>query len=347
METILCVGGDFGDMKKESSVLKKIYNSFYCPEDGKKIINGGMIDDLPDNVEQDIVIWMPRIDNANPKNYPTKRQGTVLICSKEMRNGYTDIHAVSRIFKMKANAVIAIYKDTSVFRFRLLDSLGTEWCNTENIIDLVNAIRDFYEFSSKQKRIPSYQKNDIQVLFNLSRFPKNFFETNELIELNKTLSDNVRKQAGNRFFGNLSTRCEKLFPSRRYRYHEFYCSPRNSDKEQLAPEDMVPCLMYDDGVFYYGDKKPSVDAPVQGEIYRNCMNVNFMIHGHAFVVGAKTTSEYFLCGDLNAVQGIIDLIGDQKHGVINLKNHGFLFFGETLEGIKEVMENCEYTYERN
>ena len=52
---------------------------------------------------------MPNIDNEEEKQYPIKKKGSVLICSKVMREGYKPIDAISRIFKMQGNAVIAIY----------------------------------------------------------------------------------------------------------------------------------------------------------------------------------------------------------------------------------------------
>jgi hypothetical protein len=98
----LIVGGNFGDEPKSSSVVTKIANQLEITE----VINGGTLDSLPHEMNMDLILWMPNITNESPKQYPKKGNGNVLICSKVMRDGYTVIDAVSRIFKMRGNAVI-------------------------------------------------------------------------------------------------------------------------------------------------------------------------------------------------------------------------------------------------
>jgi hypothetical protein len=44
---------------------------------------------------------------------------------------------------------------------------------------------------------------------------------------------------------------------------------------------------------YYGNKKPSVDTPVQLMIYQNAPAINYMIHGHYYVYGAPFTKSFY------------------------------------------------------
>lgn len=98
---------------------------------------------------------MPNISNENIKQYPKKSIGNVLIVSKVMREGYTDIDAINRIFKMHENAVIAIYNDSNIFRFKLIDALGNVWydgTDLENICgNLQNVGFIFLDFQCFQK----------------------------------------------------------------------------------------------------------------------------------------------------------------------------------------------------
>ncbi len=102
MRTII-VGGDT-DTGRESSIVKQLHDIVPWSH----IHNG----ELPKQINGfDLTIWMPNISNEEPKDYPKKDKGSVLICSKVMRNGYTHIDSVSRIFKMHGHAVIEIYKE--------------------------------------------------------------------------------------------------------------------------------------------------------------------------------------------------------------------------------------------
>jgi hypothetical protein len=135
MKTLI-VGGNFGDAPKKSSIVDKISNKFIESFN----INGGKLDDLPFKIDSDLIIWMPNISNETKKQYPFKSVGNVLIVSKVMREGYTRLDAVSRIFKMRGNAVIAIYKE-DIFRFELIDALGNIWYNGSDIKNLTDKIK--------------------------------------------------------------------------------------------------------------------------------------------------------------------------------------------------------------
>lgn len=341
MKTLI-VGGDFGNIPKSSNIINKIGLEF----SESQIINGGKLESLPIKIDSDLIIWMPNISNENVKQYPIKTTGNVLIVSKVMRDGYTIVDAVERIFKMHGNAVIAIYKE-DVFRFKLIDALGNIWYDGTDLELLCYGIKNIYDFTKNAIRCrtintcvePYCRKviNDEEI---------NKIELADFIEINKSLSNYIQTSCGERFFGNLSTRCSKLFPS--IRNGGIYVSPRNINKEHITMFDMVYCVngFVNNEVFYTGDRKPSVDAPIQLQIYKYCSQVNYLIHGHAFIDGTLETKKYFLCGDLREAKEVIEIIGDNKFGTINLKKHGFLLFSDTIENMKSVIDGLTFSYRR-
>lgn len=333
---ITVVGGNFG-IPKSSKVLQTIADTLTAIYPDTTTINGGEMYELPRELQSDLSIWMPNIDNEERKHYPIKKKGSVLICSKVMREGYRDQDAVSRIFKMRGNAVIAIYTDSKPFIFKLIDALGNEWYKGSNIVELTETILKFYRWTMQAERINSINDNS------LKEEPRHNLD--KLLNVNSKLAKFVQKQCGERFFGNISTRCSKLFPTTSSEFG-IYVSPRNSDKESLTPEDMV--YMTSD-MHYKGNHKPSVDAPCQITIYKKHPELHYMIHGHAFIKGAPMTNEYYLCGDVREAYEVAEIITNPK-GVINLKNHGFLIYANTIESLEEIVNNLisegEFYYER-
>jgi hypothetical protein len=180
-----------------------------------------------------------------------------------------------------------------------------------------------------------------------------------LVDIVRAVADRVENERGGRYFGNASTRCMAMFPSERADERVFV-SARNVDKQRLAPEDFVRVRLHkevkrdlegrhvlDGTVFYHGERKPSVDTPVQLELYRRFPWMRYMIHGHAFVENAPTTEAYFPCGDLREcpVAGhLIALLAQSgvHAGAINLRNHGFLLYADTPEALMRVVGAAQF-----
>lgn len=160
MKTLI-VGGNFGQAKT-SKIIDEI--SKYISESSSEfeMLNGGEIGNLPKYLDSDLSLWMPNIENEEQKHYPIKKQGSVLICSKVMRNGYKDMDAVSRIFKMHGNAVIVIYKDKKPFVLRLIDALGNEWYNGSSLEELSRYIMLFYNWTKQAVRINTIQDDSLK-----------------------------------------------------------------------------------------------------------------------------------------------------------------------------------------
>lgn len=347
MKTFI-VGGKYGEIHKSSSIVDKLSSCF----ENHTTINGGSLNVLeiiqPLLLNQDLILWLPDIDNEELKHYPKKGTGAVLICSKVMREGYRKVDAVSRIFKMQGNAVIAITKLEKVFSFELIDALGNTWYKGDNISDLASSIKKLYVFTKSAKRINSVKSENW--LENLELDCASKLDLDQILDLNQTLQYKILEKCGSRFFGNVSTRCQQLFPSVRNKVGAFV-SPRNSNKNFLIAEDMVLCSLNNDQVIINNGTKPSVDAPIQLKLYQELPKLNFMIHGHAFCkesgfpFAISYTENYKLCGDFNEAAEILKTmknIGNPGCGVINLKNHGFLIFAETIAQVRSIIENAEF-----
>ena len=195
---------------------------------------------------------MPNIDNGYNKVYPKKDIGSILIVSKVLREDRTEFDAITRIFKMHGNAVIAIDTSGSLHSFKLLDALGNVWVDTPNLETLCEGIITFMEWSSESIR-KRCKKVDIV----------DFSEYTEFMRLNKQVADKFESTNG-RFFGNTSTRCMKMFPTMKIDETYMIVSRRNVDKKRITTDDLVLTTFGKNGdVEYFGDNKPSVDTPIQ------------------------------------------------------------------------------------
>jgi hypothetical protein len=321
---LIVVGGNISKIK-ESSIIKRLANDF-----GKdtEYFNGILPRDISG---YDLILWMPEISNDEPKNYPVKDRGAVLILSKVIYEGRTEADAVSRIFAMHGNAVICIYKEEPKnFKFRLIDALGHTWCYTSSLKILNRAIVRFYEWSKGQMRMSFVQATG--PISPYVTLPEKF------IELNTKVAEEVESKLGMRFFGNFSTRCMKLFPSARSTIEDGYLfSPRNTDKKHLTEEDCVLVVP----PYYYGDRMYSVDSPCQMFIYRKFEDINFMIHGHATMKNVGYTDNYYPCGDLREVEEISKVFQTGLR-VVNLINHGFLIASTDLEEMEKKIKLLEF-----
>lgn len=339
---VMIVGGDFdADGGRPSGVVAKLAMNF----SGCDYVNGGEIYDVEEasrhGEDYDLVIWMPNISNAVEKIYPRKKTGATLICSKVFRDGYTPADILQRVYAMQANAVIIVISDDAIQRgFELVDALGNSWtpgAYTESIPELAAEILMFTKWSSSQVRWPSVRSD--------STNPKIEVEA-KFVNLVQFLAEKYESVVG-RWFGNASTRCFKMFPSKRITTASdemIAVSPRNIDKASIGIQDFVAASLGLAHLDYYGDHKPSVDACVQASLYerRSLRHINYMIHGHTYVKSAPTTREYFPCGDLREVESLVEIMSGNQYGVVNLKNHGCLYYADTLDNLAFLVGSSEF-----
>jgi len=335
----MIVGGDFGENQKPSSVIEKLGDRLNSIK-----LNGGSISDIKEistNLDEyDLIIWAPNISNEVEKVYPKKTTGSVLICSKVLRENIGFGDAIARIFKMNANAVIAINNDCKPFKFTLIDALGNVWCDTNNIDTLAISINNLYSWTKDSIRLKSTNS-----IFGENELIK--IDLSSLCETVKLIADKVENERGGRYFGNVSTRCGKLFPSMRLEHDIVLISGRNVSKERITPDDFVYTKLVNGNVLFHGERKPSVDTPIQLKLYEHFKKINFLIHGHAYIKDALTTENYFPCGDLREFEEIrLTLSKYTNNIVLNLKNHGFLIGSSDLDQLKILVSNLEFNYRK-
>lgn len=334
MKTII-IGGDFGSTPKESSIIKKLSNILYCD-----CINGGTIEDIK-NIDLSgykLIIWAANIDNSIEKIYPKKDVGSILIVTKVLREDRTEVDAITRIFTMHANAVIAIKSNQHPFIFKLMDALGNVWCDTTDMSILADSITNIYKWtnSSIRKRCVNVGDGDFD-----------FSEYQEFIDINKKVADIFEENKG-RYFGNTSTRCMKMFPTNRVDSTHMIVSRRDVSKKRLTTEDLVMTTSgrinsnpYELKIEYYGKNKPSVDTPIQLALYEKFPNINYMIHGHSYIKKALYTDKYYPCGDMREVDSVSKYM-IFTYGVVNLRNHGFLIYADTIDNLKNIVNKISF-----
>jgi ribulose-5-phosphate 4-epimerase/fuculose-1-phosphate aldolase len=326
----LVVGGNFVSCEDGWGKPSKIIDQFAKAINADRIYNGGITNHLEemDLAGFDLIFWAPNIDNNHEKWYPKKDRGAVLIVTKVLRENRTRTDALKRIFAMHGNAVVTVDKAKNPFKFELIDALNNSWGKSSNINDVANFISKLYKWTKESKRVGTeqYSTTDISLL----------------IKINKQLADKFEQTPTGRYFGNLSTRCFKMFPTSRLDYKKIFVSKRNVDKKRITEEDMVLAFAKKGKVTYFGANKPSVDTPVQLSLYELFPNINFMIHGHAKIKNARTTKHYYPCGDMREVNEIEILINNGNNGIVNLKNHGFLIYAKTINDLQRLVDNLEF-----
>ncbi len=328
IKTIL-VGGNFGDTPKESSVIRKMAAFI----NNATVVNGGSFEDIK-NIDlsgYSLIYWMPNIDNGYDKVYPKKDAGAVLICSKVLRENRTVVDAVTRIFQIGGNAVIAIESVGPFFRFSLIDALGNLWVNTSNLQTLTTSVTDLFFWTIGSIRQGTKHAGNVEFDFSYLQ---------EFIDINRQVADKF-EIINSRFFGNCSTRCSKMFPTARVDGTSMIVSKRNVSKKRLTTDDLVLTQMVGDTIEYFGDSKPSVDTPIQIRLYQLFPEINYMIHGHTYVKGSSFTDNYCPCGDVREVEEVANLI-KSDFGVVNLVNHGFFMFADTLENLRKMVDELEF-----
>ncbi len=331
MSELIIVGGSKG---KPSGVISKLSYLFNKSKQFERITMFNGIAAPKDLSSADLVLWFPDINNEEPKDYPIKGKGAVLICSKVMRDETTRVDAVTRIFKMHGNAVTMIRRNDLMFEFELVDALNNNWTKTYDISKFVDAILNLYSWTKSSRR----KSLEHVPAFNAMWSPEAPEGLEDFISINKELALKVAAGSNNRYFGNYSTRCTRLFPSKKISPTAFAFSPRNVDKRSITSKDLV----LTSHEVYYGDRKPSVDAPVQLELYKAHPEINFMIHGHAYIKDCdNNTQEYFPCGDLREVPEILDLLSKGATR-INLCNHGFLLVGKDVSDFQRHLDECKF-----
>lgn len=331
---LLIVGGNFDQLTgKHSKIVSKLYDQL----SGKfttELINGGNIQEIADIdfLKYDVVFWSPNISNSEQKiipNIKAQNKKILLISTKRViEKSYTDFDVVGHLLKNKSNLGIKITRTNDAYSFKLIDPLGNEYYSGTDIIELCQ------QLSSR-----------IYEIKNLTRIPSKQIGPARAFEINKDFIQFVKHSAGefshyvnavnpNRLLGNASTRCMFGFPAEKQN-ERIFVTQRNINKELIDSNGFVEVSANKSLIEYYGNNKPSVDTPIQIRLFDYYKNINFIVHGHVYVDGAKSTRSKIPCGYIEEFNEITELYPDANTEliVVNLTGHGCLILAKNVEDL--------------
>ncbi|MFA5040177.1 MAG: hypothetical protein WC464_00900 [Bdellovibrionales bacterium] len=312
---------------------------------GWECVNGGNLSALTeiDFKKYGAAVWMPNIDNAEKKILPDIKKnnpGLLLISSKRaIEKHYTPFDVVSWLPKSRSSLGIMIDKPNGRHRFRLLDPIGNQYCNTTHIEKLSGALLARVNYLSSLTRIGSksigVEKKD------------KLLPPAEFVRLVREYGDEFSKiingiNSGDDTSTERITRCCYGFPA--FRGDSYYLvSPRSLGGRTMEANDYIAVHTGELRIDYYGDAKPTVDAPIQVRLFNYYKSVNYMIHGHVSIEDAPTTRSKISCGYIEEVDEIKELFPsrDEANFSVCLKGHGFLIMARDLGYLQEQKSKLE------
>lgn len=380
---ILLVGGTWnneldenGLYGKSSSLVEAVYNELSRQHQVNKM-NGGRYDDLSAVIDKckdnDIVFWWANVPNDLPKIRDVKEVAPKVMLVTSKRNDgdkYNFMELTQHALARKANLVFEFKRITdNLFNIRVFDPLGCMWFDGTDISMAVSAAMNRLEYLrsiTRQSTIQSSTDKNLVLAWYFDQFKQPQYQSKKAVEIpdETKFVDIVRKHAETfyqlmnpgkdikRFLGNASMRpamppqvgrCSRGMPS--FRNGDYiFVSQRNIDKQFISLDNFVPCYMENGKLYYCGDNKPSVDAPIQVRLYGALPNIKYIIHSHCYIDGAPFTNKSIPCGAIEEVDEVLDLInreyGDRKSNfyTVNLKGHGSLLMSNEIS----MMENVKY-----
>ena len=211
---------------------------------------------------------------------------------------------------------------------RLLDPLGNQWLEpTAFISDVALAISRRVQTLLTYTRVPSRQLGPAEPV---PQSPKLAEFMCWVKAISIQLHELMHGANQDRFLGNYAFRCLNGFPAYSNGEGKVYVSPRNVDKRGITTSDLIhvhtvieehPCFnLY---VGYYGERKPSVDAPIQLGLFARFPYIKYMLHTHVYIEGAQTTNTIIPCGALEEVDYFNNRFPDStSYLAVNLRGHG-------------------------
>lgn len=353
---MLLVGGDFGPTPRPSGYFHKLYEAIQqqlTDAFGISFYNGGSFEQLEELLDRadefSVILWFANVPNDKAKIVKQLKilaPNAILVTSKNnLDNKYSYQEVIARALAVKANLClvftlgIAAGQEAQPVSKKILgtliDPLGNSFGNIaeENLHSIAGVLLRRVEQLQGFTRVggkcvgPGVSVPDEPAFFAIAQ--QRAQEFHELIHAHDTT----------RFLGNLSFRCEKGFPSCRAPGGVFV-SRRNVDKRDISTEGMVFVeeALVEGKVAYHGENKPSVDTPIQLELYRRFPHINYMIHSHVYVEGAPFTKEKISCGAMEEVASICEVLQDpsQVFYTVNLLGHGSIVMASIPEMFKVV-----------
>lgn len=352
---ILIVGGSFDhNGGRPSSLVDKFVKEidkyliqYYIKTKEKNnlnIYNGGYFKSieaiLEDCKNADVVLWWANVPNDYPKIRDVKEINPkcMLVTSKRNDNEkYNFSELINRALGAKANLCIEFSKgNDGIFNMMVFDPLGNNWYSGSSIEECTKEMMNRLLFLKDITRQGCKQVDDFIEIPNEEKFF-------DLIKENAEVFHELINPAPGvtRFLGNSSFRCQRGFPSFK-KDKIVYMSQRNVDKRYIGKEAFVPVYLENGNIFYQGEKKPSVDTPIQLRLYDKLPNIQYMMHSHVYIEGAPFTKNMVPCGGIEEVDEVLNTILeeygtlDAPFYAINLIGHGSIVMGKEVELMKDI-----------
>jgi len=336
----LFVAGDWGAPKETrcSGYMHKLACRLEVGDAGFVVRNGGEFDVLVDLAHQvsdyDVVYWFPRVSNEREKLLPGIKEENpkcILVASKYNPGGkYSTMGLIARALKVKANLLVEFEKRGNIVEGTILDPLGNCFASQETAVEALGDI-----LGKRVRQLLGFTRVGTTAVSPLPLPPIGISDLTHFLEHARkyagTFHELVHAAFQDRFLGNVSFRCERGFPSFRGAGGSFYASRRNMDKRFAASKDFV-CVereMVNGRLAYRGTRKPSVDAPIHWLLYRHYLDINYILHSHTYIEGARFTRGCIPCGAVEEFDEIMRAEPNMKADkiLLNLKGHGSIVMG--------------------
>lgn len=345
--TTLFIAGTYDTHNGKPSHYAAKISSTLQPILPHNLYNGGTLAQLHNYAAlipyTDIIIWWANVTDPNqPKlidTFKTANPKALLITSKRNTQGkYTHLQLISRALNLKSNLLIEFTTATHAehaeqIAATILDPLGNAYTwNETDINKVATTIAKRITQLTQFTRLPStqlpathpepYQIIDEDFLALAREYAKTYHQL-----LNISTS---------RHLGNLSFRCPHGFPTQRTG-ETILVSQRNIDKQGITAQNLVQVQLHPTHtVQYHGPNKPSVDTPIQLELYRKYPEINYILHAHTYIQDAPKTKHIIPCGALEEIDDITPLINDQSptYFKINLRGHGSIAGANTVSKLR-------------
>lgn len=330
MSNMFLVGGEFNVYGgRSSSIIHKLGQHLGC-----LTLNGGDLLSLKSASdyagECECVIWMPSVPEGveNYLNYlKTCSTAKCLVSSKVNVEEYSSVQLISKMLKTRSNLMIEISleKDSSHrYAFRLLDPLGNLWCETTHIGDLAQALKAHCNYLLDSKRVRTIRAGDAPTVVTRQGLDYEF-----VMRVNQWANQAAQLCAGSivrgdRFFGAYGVQCLSGFAGHTLDDGRYLISRRNTDKRIVGVDDFVYTFSNGDDLYYFGEYKPSLDAPSFCELLIQT-EMKYIVHFHTYLHGVPF-ADFVPCGDLREIDAIISsLDGVRGNSVLgaNVRGHGF------------------------
>lgn len=335
MKVLLTAGTWDIEGGKKSSLMDKMYNLLKKESDFEiDFFNGGNIDSLEKIIERakdyEVIFSIAKIPENFTKNVKAINPFAIVIGSKRnIDSKYSFVEILNKTLLQRNNLSIMFSKreDDKEYKMTLFDPLGTSFYDGYDLEELVSKMISRVRFIMTTRRERTYKMEGEVFVPNNEEFFSYVREVAGIFHKTIEHADGVT-----RFLGNASFRGDNLI----------YVSRRDVDKALINKENFVAAYLDDDEkVYYYGDYKPSKDTVVQTRLYKMFPNINYIIHSHCYADEAYFTDIPVPCGALDEIDEVLKVLQEKYNNdfslsyyKFNLKGHGCLIFGGSIEELK-------------